>query len=504
MNPEEKERILNLVKQGMLTSEEATILLENRLTGKNDESATQEAYNKSQAAAESDNKDSQAKTTEDDEALKNFYEEMANQANQNATWRDQKYAVQKDLEKELAEKLAAKRELTALDAAEVISPANEMKLIRLNEEIEQLTGQLTLIKEEIAELDRLLKREKQQRKQQTDTGNTAEPSEDSEEQSIREKLTEAASAVSKTLGGLFTLEKTKHGLPLPQLVQRDYDKELVYANSKASVFNIKISRGNVTFKVWERNDLVIAVEGRIYGNFDEASTLEAFRQRANIEVTDDEVNVQVNNHFITSNIEFFVPRQTFDYIQLNSLSGNIVMTGVDSNDIYIHTIDGDISLDDVRASMIELDTKNGNMTMTNITAKDLSATTLNGNHRLTGDIKHTKLRSLNGAIRVTYLNSNLNRAWLESKNGDIKVNMPQETSLHGRAQTNTGNIMFRHEELDIDMVRDEQLIQVQEFHYQGKSEPFNLNVTTVAGNIRIKADVHSTHSSGDNQQKEEK
>lgn len=465
MNPEEKARILNLVKEGILTTEEATILLENHIKPKSE--------------------------TEDEEVLKAFYEELANQANQNASQRDQKYAIQKDLEKELVEKLAAKRDLSALNTAEVISPENEIKLNRLNEEIEQLNGQLEQIKAEIAELDRVLKRDSKQQKtyQETDKENYTEATSGFDSEEFKRRVSDTAQTVSKTLSGMFTVNKTKHGIPIPSLVSKQYDKEFIYTQAKASIFNVKITKGNIKFNVWDRDDLVIAVNGKIYGSFEEPTTLEAFHNRANIEVNNDEVTFQVNNRLTTSNIEIFAPRQTFDYIQLHSLSGDVSIKNIDSNDIFVETIDGDINLDKVKASMIELDTKNGNVFMTNIEAKDVSARTLNGHHRLTGVIKNTVLSSLNGSIRVTYLDTDLVKATLDSKNGDIKVNMPKETALHGRAQTAKGNIQFRHNSLEVYDIKKEQFMQVKEFHYHNENEPFELNATTLAGNIRIKADA---------------
>lgn len=481
MKPEEKERILNLVKQGLLTSEEATILLENRAIQENNVPSAKEGDN--QNVANDIGAEPYANPAQE-EVVTAFYEEMANQANQNATLRDQKYLVQKELEKELAEKLAMRRELTALNAAEIISPENEMKLMRLEEEIEQLSGQLELIKEEISTLDRLLKHEQQSHAQ------AEEPAVDTAaDQSVREKLNDAVNVVGKTLSGLFTIDKTTHRIPMPRMVKSQYHKEYVFPHAKASVFNIKISRGNVNFNVWDRDDLVIACEGRIYGVFDEASPVEAFRNRSIVEVNDDDVNLLINNRFITSNIDIFAPRQTFDYIQLNALSGNVHITDLESNDIFIQTLDGDITLDKVKSSMIELDTKNGNITMQNIIAKDISAKTLNGNHRLTGEVKHTVLSSLNGSIRVTYLTKELVRATLASKTGDIKVNMPKNTSLHGRAQTGTGKILFRHDQLEVVDIKDEQFMQVKQFDYQNENEPFDLNLTTFTGNIRIKADA---------------
>ncbi|MEE5428546.1 hypothetical protein V2M53_11020, partial [Streptococcus pneumoniae] len=89
-----KERILNLVKEGILTNEEAIILLENR------------------AKQAESNATTQTQVEEEKDILDDFYADWENDQAVNQddiTGRTQKVAIQKDLEASLASKLTERQ-----------------------------------------------------------------------------------------------------------------------------------------------------------------------------------------------------------------------------------------------------------------------------------------------------------------------------------------------------------------------------------------------------------
>ena len=130
-----KERILNLVKEGILTNEEAIILLENR------------------AKQAESNPTTQTQVEEEKDILDDFYADWENDQAVNQddiTGRTQKVAIQKDLEASLASKLTERQNLVNQEEK---SEVTHIEIDRLTEEINQLTEQIHQLKEDIIQID---------------------------------------------------------------------------------------------------------------------------------------------------------------------------------------------------------------------------------------------------------------------------------------------------------------------------------------------------------------
>ena len=476
-----KERILNLVKEGILTNEEAIILLENR------------------AKQEKTNTNTQTQVEDEKDILDDFYADWENNQTvdqDSITGRTQKVAIQKDLEASLAGKLAERQNLVN---EEEKSEVTHIEIDRLTEEINQLTEQIHQLKEDIIQIDAENPRPE---KRDEHVRSTAEESASNEEETAsddydykkivndfftktRSVFDQVQDKVSKTV----KFEKGSGSIPIPKLITHDFEATYEYSEP-LSMVDIQIAAGQIELVSWDQPTTKLTVVGKLYGDFDEENAQSAFEKRANLEFVEGALNLNMISRFIKTDILVQVPKDRLDFIKARTISGPVTIEHIDTNDIYIQTVDGAINIDDFTASMIEVDTKNGQLVLNDVEALDLVVKSLNGSQRLKGHVENVLMETLNGDIVITMVAKPLVRAQVETKNGDIKLNMPGGTAVDGLAHTNQGEIMFRSDFLKSQSQVNDQFNKQKAFYYDvAEEKAYRVNLKTMRGNIRVKDDA---------------
>lgn len=476
-----KERILNLVKEGILTNEEAIILLENR--------ANQAELNPT----------TQTQVEEEKDILDDFYADWENDQAINQddiTGRTQKVAIQKDLEASLASKLTERQNLVNQEEK---SEVTHIEIDRLTEEINQLTEQIHQLKEDIIQIDAENPRPSRATAQADSNVDGREPIEEETEASAydyknivgdfftktRSVLDQVQDKVSKTV----KFEKGSGSIPIPKLITHDFEATYEYTEP-LSMVDIQIAAGQIELTSWDQPTTKLTVVAKLYGDFEEEDAQTAFEKRANLEFVDGALSLNMISRFIKTDIVVQVPKDRLDFIKARTISGPVTVEDMDTNDIYIQTVDGAISIENFTASMIEVDTKNGQLTLNDVEALDLVVKSLNGSQRLKGHVENVLMETLNGDIVITMDAKPLVRAQIETKNGDIKLNMPAGTAVDGLAHTNQGEIMFRSDLIKSQSQVNDQFNKQKAFYHDvAEEKAYRVNLKTMRGNIRVKDDA---------------
>lgn len=476
-----KERILNLVKEGILTNEEAIILLENR------------------AKQAESNPTTQTQVEEEKDILDDFYADWENDQAVNQddiTGRTQKVAIQKDLEASLASKLTERQNLVNQEEK---SEVTHIEIDRLTEEINQLTEQIHQLKEDIIQIDAENPRPSRATAQADSNVDESQPIEEETEASAydyknivgdfftktRSVLDQVQDRVSKTV----KFEKGSGSIPIPKLITHDFEATYEYTEP-LSMVDIQIAAGQVELTSWDQPTTKLTVVGKLYGDFEEEDAQTAFEKRANLEFVDGALNLNMISRFIKTDIVVQVPKDRLDFIKARTISGPVTVEDMDTNDIYIQTVDGAINIENFTASMIEVDTKNGQLTLNDVEALDLVVKSLNGSQRLKGHVENVLMETLNGDIVITMDAKPLVRAQVETKNGDIKLNMPAGTAVDGLAHTNQGEIMFRSDLIKSQSQVNDQFNKQKAFYHDvAEEKAYRVNLKTMRGNIRVKDDA---------------
>lgn len=478
----QKERILKLVKEGILTNEEAIILLENRVK--------QEKLEEQWTDVE-----------DDKDILDEFYADWTNEKENHEddyTGRSQKTKIKKDLEASLASKLTERQELVN---AEEKTETVHIQIDRLTEEINQLTEQIHQLKADIQKIDeahpRVAKPIHQDKRTYTESADETDvedsTSADYDYKDIvgdffnktRSVFDQVQDKVSKTI----KFEKGAGNIPFPKLISHDFEAVYEY-DEDLSMLDLQIANGHIELTSWDQPTTKLTVVGKLYGDFEEEDAQAAFEKRVNLDFVDGALNLNMISRFIKSEVLVQVPKERLDFIKARTIAGPVTIEHIDTNDIYVQTVDGGITLNDFTASMIEIDTKNGQLLLDDVTALDLVAKSLNGSQRLKGHIENILMETLNGEIVITMVQKPLVRAQVETKNGHIKLNMPAATMVDGLAHTMHGEIMFRSDYIKSQTKVHEQFNKQKSFYYEdGDGKPYKVILKSMRGNIQVKDDA---------------
>ncbi|MCZ0717490.1 DUF4097 family beta strand repeat-containing protein [Aerococcus kribbianus] len=452
----DKERILNLVEEGIITAEEAKLLLANR---------GQNIDNNGEAV------------------LADFYEELAGDANQKSSLRDQKYQLQKELEAKLAKKLQADRQLRLDDEED--DSTTEILRQRLREEIDQLNQQIDQVKEEVRDLDASLEQKSASSQDHTEHAQ-ANQSTKTQTETIFDRAKEGLDTIRDQFNRTVAFDKKANGIPVPRVITHEYANEWTYPGADLSVIDLDIAKGNISLQGWDSDTIAVEVQGKLLGDYDEETPLEAFLNRADFSYDAGSLRLKLLSRLLTSHVRVKLPQKQLDYLQVHTISGKIQIDKLTSNDIFIKSSDGLIEINDIKAQMLELAAKNSPITLKDSQVTDLITKNYNGDQRIVGQVANAEIHGLNGNIRMT-LTEAPKRIVVENKTGDIKLNLPAETPIDGMAATNHGQILFRDEHLTITGLKDDQLNKQKLFQFQLENHPAPISLKSMTGNILVKA-----------------
>lgn len=524
----EKKRVLDLVEKGIISSEEALVLLENMASEK-DEQQIKHVSDKINVTNQSQEKDaavdlvkklesqetekisdeqlseqeSQTKKQQDYDRLEKILANLAAEASKTSVELDtvnEKISTSKlelnDL-KEQVMTINTKEELGELSAEE------KERLEKLERQIKELTAELVTHKQQKSELEEELKTIRKERFHTNKERVTSkiEIPDDWKEQAtdtmnqFGDKLNETSSQIGsffkKTVNSITeamndNLEWKDINLRVPGVASTKFEHVFNYIAPKATLIDIKIANGNIVLKNWDQPDVKVEGDLKIYGKIDTDSPLEAFLERSQIDVDDEIISFQIPNKRVRADLVFYLPKRIYDHIAIKLLNGMIMMDGIEVKDIYVKSTNGAITLNNTVATMLEIEGVNGDIKVIDGSIIDTVAETVNGNMIISTSSQTISASLVNGNVKITAKESNLKKVEATSVNGNVKVAMVDGLSVEGKAKTNLGSIHSRIENKEIIKEKKERTNQLLEFRRLTEGEIAQINVATTTGNIYLK------------------
>lgn len=427
----ERKRIFDLVKQGVISTEEALVLLENiaKETG------------------------GRVKPSEDDISPKDWF-------------------ISSDRSLDDESSMDAIDELTQLENLEHQIDEINIQLIELNETLQleesaELLQQKRTLQDELAKLmaeKQVLEAKidekfyhKANQHTQTETDSWKEQASDTFSQ-VSDKLSD----VTAQLGRFFkksiknvsqtvedNVEWKELSIKVPGLAVTSFEHEFSYQESQPTILDFKLANGSIDFRTYDQDYIKIKADIKIYGKFDESDPLAAVMKRSTIELTSDKLIYHLPNKRIKADLVVYLPEKTYDYISARVLNGDVTFDHLQGKDFFVKVTNGDMAFQDVRATMIELEGTNGDIKVTDSNVNDIVVETVNGDVRVGSTPETARINLINGDVKLTFVNDGLQALNVNSVNGDIKVEMPKNTGYELSAKTNFGSIQSRLENIEL-------------------------------------------------------
>lgn len=516
----ERERILDLVKKGILSTEEGLDLLESMATEKDEKQIKKEADKVTASHKEKDQAsqlidelengeekisepvDPKEKERQDQENLEKILDELATEANKTSARLDEVNAQFADNKAARNEKQEA---LMQLNTKEELGELTEEELAQrqtLEAEIKELeaTGD-TLLEEQLkleAELKDIRKNQWSEKKETfTDKFELPDDWKDQATDTLNqvgEKMSEAGSQLGKFLKKTFqTVSETVNdnmewkdvSLRVPGIATTKFEHEFYYEAPAASILDIKAANGNVTLKTWNSDDVKVEAKIKLYGKMG-AEPFEAFSERSQIEVNEDHISFQIPNKRVRADLVFYLPKRVYDHAAIKLLNGNIMIETLEAKDIYTKSTNGNIIVNQLTATMLEVEGVNGNIDIRNGNILDSIIETVNGTVTFGATPENLSVSLVNGDVRLTIKEDNLKKVEASSVNGNVKVALPDSIGLEGHAKTSLGSINSRLSNYEVVREKKERTNQMLQFRRVSDDEIAQVQLSTTTGSIYLK------------------
>lgn len=516
----ERERILDLVKKGILSTEEGLDLLESMATEKDEKQIKKEADKVTASHKEKDQAsqlidklengeeeisepvDPKERERQDQENLEKILDELATEANKTSARLDEVNAQFADNKAARNEKQEA---LMQLNTKEELGELTEEELAQrqtLEAEIKELEASGDTLLEEQLKLEAELKdirKNQWSEKKETFTDKFELPDDWKDQATdtlnqVGEKMSEAGSQLGKFLKKTFqTVSETVNdnmewkdvSLRVPGIATTKFEHEFYYESPAASILDIKAANGNVTLKTWDSNDVKVEAKIKLYGKMG-AEPFEAFSERSQIEVNEDHISFQIPNKRVRADLVFYLPKRVYDHAAIKLLNGNIMIETLEAKDIYTKSTNGNIIVDQLTATMLEVEGVNGNIDIRNGNILDSIIETVNGTVTFGATAENLSVSLVNGDVRLTIKEDNLKKVEASSVNGNVKVALPDGIGLEGHAKTSLGSINSRLSNYEVVREKKERTNQMLQFRRVSDGEIAQVQLSTTTGSIYLK------------------
>lgn len=542
----EKERIIELVKQNVISMEEALDLLE--AAANNEAVSVQESYDETYTTQEdipAQEQESERTERSFDADLNEVVGNVVNTSkdlakniteyfNKNYAKQDQPDAdvevseEEKPTEPSEEEKQAAAQQIVEIDQriAEINSEfdkRSEMLLIskqRLREieifaELDGLTPEMEAQKldleqkkaeqeDKIAQLQ-AEKTELQQQKEALGWKKSSHKTDDFKAffNESSERFSEAATQFGKEASregkklGRFITDQSKSfvenfnlkdvnlsfQVPWVKTVVENY--QLTYVMTDINRLEVEIYNGSVELLPHEGEELLIDAQVKFHGNHDEISQAR-FEELSTITSQDGKFSFKINSAKISVDASMKVPRRDYETIRVNLLNGDVKVNDLTTNHIIIKNKNGDMHLNNVKAHDSEFDLLNGDIIVSNSPIDALVMKNLNGDIRVDGYVNNLSADSINSNLYLSKRDASEANLKIKTVSGDIKLSLPKELNIDVNAKTSNGSVLSRLTNLNVHETHNNQKQAEYQRIASTEANTITAELSSTTGNIYLK------------------
>lgn len=515
----ERDRVLELVKKGVISTDEAIILLENMAEEKDNSSIVNEKNttgdnskideinleSSTDEKQDHQSEDSEFNKKEDDDNshFEKILEGLAEDANKTSAELD---ALNAELDLLREEVKIRQERLTVLDTMEdldTLSTEDIEERTVLKGEIEEREGKIsTILTDRILLEEKLrgIKKDKWDTKAESFTSSFDIPDDWVETATDKfNQMGEKMGSAGVQLGDF--LRKTAKtvvdsvndnvdwkniNVKVPGVASTKFEHTFVYNDCTATILDFKIANGKVKLQSWDSSDIKIESSIKLYGKMEEETPLESFDARSTIEVTDESLIFQVPNKRVRIDMVIYLPLRVYDHVSLKLLNGEIVINSIETKDIYTKTTNGNMTFDNLTATMLEVEGVNGEVTVNNGNVSDFMSETVNGDVRINGGTRNISLSLVNGTVRITSDSELTEKINVTSVNGAVKVSLPEKVGLEGTAKTNVGSIKERLGKFETIREKKGKTNHLLQFRRINDEKTIQVDITSTTGSIFLK------------------
>ena len=485
----EKERILDLVKKGVISSQEAISLLEE--LGKNQGEASK--------ASEQEKKDASAYQKEDEKRFDTVLDSLASVVTNFSSELDKEFETLNQVNQQVKQKEERIEELHSAKVLDKLTVEQEMELQRLTEELEVLHSQQRSLEEEKKaaqedmkrlkkeELDEKLKKAKQ-KIEETDWQQTTSDSLSQLGGIIGRFAGQFAKAAAETARNVSVTIKDHPSFSTmsPFFYKTNHSYAFEEEFGEIGIIEIKVANGDIKMKTAPQSTVTIEGEFRLNEEFETEEEIEQYiNERLNVSLENDTFKFFVPSKKVYADVTFVFPEKDYDYVSVKGLNSGIRMKDFTGKDFYAESQNGEVSVKNVSGTMLELTSKNGTIKQLEGQFKDSILDGTNGNIIFDAEAESVTLKTVNGSIKVKKVSPNAKQILAKTVNGSVHLDVQESIELEAALSTSLGKLHY--DDAHYEVIKHEKTVTSHSVVLRRQKETVPVRITgkTTTGSVTL-------------------
>ena len=485
----EKERILDLVKKGVISSQEAISLLEE--LGKNQGEASK--------VSEQEKKDASTYQKEDEKRFDTVLDSLASVVTNFSSEWDEEFETLNQVTQQVKQKEERIEELHSAKVLDKLTVEQEMELQRLSEELEVLRSQQRSLEEEKKaaqdemkrlkkeEFDEKLKKAKQ-KIEETDWQQTTSDSLSQLGGIIGRFAGQFAKAAAETARNVSATIKDHPSFSTmsPFFYQTSHSYAFEEEFGEIGIIEIKVANGDIKMKTAPQSTVTIEGEFRLNEEFETQEEIEQYiNERLNVSLENDTFKFFIPSKKVYADVTFVFPEKEYDYVSVKGLNSGIRMKDFTGKDFYAESQNGEISVKNVSGTMLELTSKNGTIKQLDGQFKDTILDGTNGNIIFDAEAESATLKTVNGSIKVKKVSPNAKQIMAKTVNGSVQLDVPESLELEATLSTSLGKLHY--DDAQYEVIKHEKTVTSHSVVLRRQKETVPVRITgkTTTGSVTL-------------------
>ena len=485
----EKERILDLVKKGVISSQEAISLLEE--LGKNQGEASK--------VSEQEKKDASTYQKEDEKRFDTVLDSLASVVTNFSSEWDEEFETLNQVTQQVKQKEERIEELHSAKVLDKLTVEQEMELQRLTEELEVLRSQQRSLEEEKKaaqdemkrlkkeEFDEKLKKAKQ-KIEETDWQQTTSDSLSQLGGIIGRFAGQFAKAAAETARNVSATIKDHPSFSTmsPFFYQTSHSYAFEEEFGEIGIIEIKVANGDIKMKTAPQSTVTIEGEFRLNEEFETQEEIEQYiNERLNVSLENDTFKFFIPSKKVYADVTFVFPEKEYDYVSVKGLNSGIRMKDFTGKDFYAESQNGEISVKNVSGTMLELTSKNGTIKQLDGNFKDSILDGTNGNIIFDAEAESATLKTVNGSIKVKKVVPNAKQVMAKTVNGSVQLDVPESLELEATLSTSLGKLHY--DDAQYEVIKHEKTVTSHSVVLRRQKETVPVRITgkTTTGSVTL-------------------
>ena len=264
-----------------------------------------------------------------------------------------------------------------------------------------------------------------------------------------------------------------------------FSRRFSFDDVQATHIDIKVAKGNIQLKTWAKEDVEVEAKIKLLGEMDQADPLDAFLERSQIDIEDQQILFHIPNKRVEAQLIFYLPQCHYDETTIRVLSGDLSIENLISEQLSIKSTLGAVKIKESTVSRLNIKGTTNKIELLADQISDAEIETVDGTIISKSDVNHLAASLINGDIKLTIGNDSLKTLTAHTIKGDVKVALSEMIGIEGTAKTSTGTINERFNDCETVFERNERTQKI--FHFRRRmGKTAIIDVSSKTGSIYLK------------------